>query len=50
MILFSDNNERKTCTLGGIFKPQTAGKKIGVTPLKLTKAYMDFEEYTPFVS
>jgi hypothetical protein len=29
---------------------QTASKKIGVTPLKFTKAYMDLEEYKPFVS
>jgi hypothetical protein len=36
--------------MGGIFKSQTAGKKIGVTPLNLTKAYINFEEYTPFVS
>jgi hypothetical protein len=41
-ILYS--SQRKTCILGGIFKSQTAGKKMGVTPLKFTRAYIDFEE------
>jgi hypothetical protein len=50
MILFCGNNHKNIWTLGGIFKFQTAGKKIVVTPLKLTKAYIDFEKYKLFVS
>lgn len=50
IILLSDNNLRKNCTLGVIFKDHIAERKIGLTPLKLTKTYKDMDVHIPLDS
>jgi hypothetical protein len=46
-ILSLDNSQRKNWTIGGMINFQTAGIKRGVTPLKFTILYMEWEEYRP---
>jgi hypothetical protein len=42
--------QQKHLNLGGTFKSHTTWIKRGVTPLKLTKTYMDLDKYNPFIS
>lgn len=42
--LLLENNQRKTCILGGTLSFQTAGTNTGCTPLKLITWYKELEE------